>query len=105
MSLSDYLIDTSALLHDTSFLLTSQFLLTRYINQARDQVARDSGCLRALIAGNAPVGTGATPGAAVPGELASVWEAFVEEMKRSGFVAEAVKRHNQDVTLAPPAGS
>lgn len=29
---------------------------------------------------------------------------FVEEMKRSGFVAEAVKRHNQDVTLAPPAG-
>jgi hypothetical protein len=69
MSLSDYLIDTSALLHDTSFLLTSQFLLTRYINQARDQVARDSGCLRALIAGNAPVGTGATPGGAVPGGL------------------------------------
>lgn len=32
-------------------------------------------------------------------------KAFVEEMKRSGFVAEAVKRHNQDVTLAPPAGS
>jgi polar amino acid transport system substrate-binding protein len=28
---------------------------------------------------------------------------FVEEMKRSGFVAEAVKRHNQNVTLAPPA--
>jgi len=28
---------------------------------------------------------------------------FIEEMKRSGFIAEAVKRHNQDVTLAPPA--
>jgi polar amino acid transport system substrate-binding protein len=28
---------------------------------------------------------------------------FVEEMKRSGFVAEAVKRHNQNVTLAPLA--
>jgi polar amino acid transport system substrate-binding protein len=28
---------------------------------------------------------------------------FLEEMKRSGFVAEAVKRHNQSVTLAPPA--
>jgi len=26
-------------------------------------------------------------------------------MKRSGFVAEAVKRHNQNVTLIPPAGS
>jgi polar amino acid transport system substrate-binding protein len=30
---------------------------------------------------------------------------FIEEMKRSGFIAEAVKRHNQDVTLAPAAGS
>ncbi len=30
---------------------------------------------------------------------------FVEEMKRSGFVADAVKRHNQNVTLAPAAGS
>lgn len=28
---------------------------------------------------------------------------FIEEMKRTGFVAEAVKRHNQNVTLAPPA--
>ncbi len=32
-------------------------------------------------------------------------KAFVEEMKRSGFVSDAVKRHNQNVTLAPPAGS
>lgn len=28
---------------------------------------------------------------------------FVEEMKRTGFIAEAVKRHNQNVTLAPLA--
>ena len=31
---------------------------------------------------------------------------FVEEMKASGFVAEALKRSNQpDAAVAPPAGS
>jgi polar amino acid transport system substrate-binding protein len=31
---------------------------------------------------------------------------FVEEMKASGFVAEALKRHNiEGAVVAPPAGS
>jgi polar amino acid transport system substrate-binding protein len=30
--------------------------------------------------------------------------AFVEEMKASGFVAEAIKRAGQEATVAPPAG-
>ena len=30
-------------------------------------------------------------------------QGFIEEMKRTGFVAEAVRRHNQNVTLAPLA--
>jgi polar amino acid transport system substrate-binding protein len=29
--------------------------------------------------------------------------AFVEEMKTSGFVADALKRSNQSATVAPPA--
>lgn len=28
---------------------------------------------------------------------------FIEEMKKSGFVAEAIKRHNQAAAVAPPA--
>jgi polar amino acid transport system substrate-binding protein len=30
--------------------------------------------------------------------------AFVEEMKASGFVADALKRSNQKAKVAPPAG-
>jgi hypothetical protein len=67
MSLQDYIIDTSALLHDQNQLFTSSFTLTRWINEARDQVAMDTGCLRVLAAGQAPFGTGAQPGSAVPG--------------------------------------
>jgi len=66
-TLQDYLIDTAALLHDQSNLFTSAFQLNRFINEARDQVAMDSGCLRVLAAGQAPFGSIAQAGTAVPG--------------------------------------
>lgn len=71
-NLSQYLLDTSKLLRDSNYLFNSQATLTRYINLARDQVAKESGCLRALIAGQAPSGTASnpnllTPGAGIPG--------------------------------------
>lgn len=65
--LSDYQIDTASLLHDSSNLFTGLFQLNRWINEARDQVAMDSGCLRVLAAGQAPFGIGAQAGTAVPG--------------------------------------
>lgn len=67
MSLQDYQIDTAALLHDSNNLFTSLYMLTRYINKARDQVAQDTSCLRALIPGQSPFGAIAQPGTAVPG--------------------------------------
>lgn len=67
MTLDDYMIDTSAILHDSQRLFTGNFQLTRWVNEARDQVAMDSGCLRVLAAGQAPFGTGAQAGSAVPG--------------------------------------
>jgi hypothetical protein len=67
MSLTDYKIDTGAMLHDAQHLFTSEFMLTRWINEARDQVAMDSGCLRCLAAGQSPFGAGAQAGTAVPG--------------------------------------
>lgn len=67
MSLQDYQIDTAALLHDSNNLFTGLFQLNRWINQARDQLAMDTGCLRVLAAGQAPFGTGAQAGSAVPG--------------------------------------
>lgn len=66
-TLQDYQIDTAALLHDQSNLFTSLYMLNRWINEARDQVAMDSGCLRCLAAGQAPFGSIAQAGTAVPG--------------------------------------
>ena len=67
MSLQSYQLDTAALLHDNSNLFTPLFQLNRWINQARDQLAMDTACLRVLAAGQAPFGTGAQAGSAVPG--------------------------------------
>lgn len=67
MSLEAYQQDTAALLHDPSHLFTGLYQLNRYINKARDQVAQDTGCLRATVVGTAPLGAGAQPGTAVPG--------------------------------------
>ena len=66
-TLADYINDSAWLLHDNNNLFTPVQQLTRWINQARDRVAQDSGCLRALVAGQAPFGVAATPGTAVPG--------------------------------------
>ena len=66
-TLSDYLFDTTNLLRDRNFLFNSQQTLTRYINQARDQVAKETGCLPVLVAGQAPFGNAAVPGSAIVG--------------------------------------
>jgi hypothetical protein len=60
-TLSEYLNDTALLLRDSNYLFNSQTVLTRYINLARDQVAKQTGCLRALVAGQAPYGNAANP--------------------------------------------
>lgn len=66
-TLQDYQIDTAALLHDSNNLFTGTYQLTRWINQARDRVAQDSGCIRVLVAGQSPFGVSAQAGSAVPG--------------------------------------
>jgi hypothetical protein len=65
--LSGYLVDTANLLRDSNFLFNSKPTLTTYINRARDQVAKQSGCLRALIAGQSPFGNASNPGTLIPG--------------------------------------
>lgn len=70
--LNQYLQDVASLLRDNNFLFNSKTQLTRYINKARDQVAIQTGCIQALIYGQAPFGTTSvpdtgTPGAAYPG--------------------------------------
>ena len=67
--LSQYQVETARLLRDRSNIMTSKAELTDYINLGRNDVCRITGCLRALVAGNAPFGSGATPGLAVPGGM------------------------------------
>jgi len=66
-NLSDYLSDTTALLRDANYQFNSPTQLTRYVNLARDQVAKQTGCLRALVAGQAPYGNSSNPGSLIPG--------------------------------------
>ena len=66
-NLGDYLNDTAALLHDQFNLFTGTYQLTRWINQAREQVALDTGCIRCVVTGQAPFGGSAQAGSAVPG--------------------------------------
>lgn len=65
--LGQYLLDASALLRDSSNLFTSTKQLTRWINRARRETAKFTGCIRVLVAGNAPMGNSAQPGSMIPG--------------------------------------
>lgn len=67
--LNKYLEDTSSLLRDANFLFNSETQIIRYINRARDQVAIQTDCIRALVYGQAPFGTSAVPGTAMPGAM------------------------------------
>lgn len=67
MSLSGLLNDTSILLNDQNYTFTSQFQLTRWINEARRNCAKRSGCIRRFISGRSAFGASAQPGYAVPG--------------------------------------
>lgn len=69
MQLANYQKDTARLLRDRSFIMTPLDELNDYINEARRDVCRITGCLRAHIAGNAPWGNGATPGLMSPGGM------------------------------------
>lgn len=65
--LQDYLIDTSQLLRDTNFMLTTEAQLIRWINEARTKTCQMTGCLEALVYGNCPSGVSAIPGQMVVG--------------------------------------
>lgn len=62
-----YLNDAAQLLRDSQFIFTSKAQLTRWVNQARREAAKFTGCIRILVAGTAPQGNSAQPGTMIPG--------------------------------------
>jgi hypothetical protein len=102
MQLQDYITDTQALLHDQYGLFTPTYQLTRWINQARDQVAQDTGCLRVIVTGDSPFGAQAQAGVAVPGGAVSgnapVSEFFTvagQEMYPFGYANQTAVAQNR----------
>lgn len=64
--LSHYIEDTSAFLRDGSLIFTSRTQMVRWINRARREAAKFTGCIRCLVAGTAPAGNNAQPGLMIP---------------------------------------
>jgi hypothetical protein len=67
MSLSWYLNDAKALLNDQNYSFTSQAQLTRWVNEARRNCAKRTGCIRRLVTGQSGFGAQAMPGLFIPG--------------------------------------
>ena len=67
MTLSLLLNDTAALLNDQNYSFTSPSQLTRWVNRARRDCAKRTGCIRRLITGQSAFGASAQPGWAIPG--------------------------------------
>lgn len=67
MRLSDYLLQTSELLHDQGYRFTSQAQLTRWVNEARRSLAKRTGCILRHVTGQSAFGASAQPGSFVPG--------------------------------------
>lgn len=67
--LSDYKVEVRALTRDVLGQLTSDANLTRWINLGRRKVAEVSGCLKALLTGQASFGSSAQAGYAIAGAM------------------------------------
>lgn len=69
MSLSTYLNDTAVLLNDANYSFTSKAQLTRWVNEGRRNLAKRTGCIRRLIAGQSGFGASAQPNIAIPNAM------------------------------------
>ena len=67
MQLSLYQSDTASLIHDISYSFTSKNQLTRWINEARRNCAKRTGCIRRHLTGQSAFGAGAQAGSLIPG--------------------------------------
>lgn len=67
MGLAAYQQDTTSLINDYGNLFLPLAQMTRWINEARRQVAYRTGCIRVLVSGQSPWGSQAQAGSMIPG--------------------------------------
>ena len=108
-TLSSYLTEVQRLLHDANSVFWSTQELTDYINDARERVARDTGCLRTLQITATPISSTGVP--------ATVWTAgatvtagqfvfnniFIYEVTVSGVLSSTAPPYPASGYTFPPS--
>jgi len=110
-TLSSYLTEVQRLLHDANAVFWSTSELTDYINEARERVVRDTGCLRTLQITNTPLSnTGVT---AIPWSNGLVVTAgqfifsniFIYQVITGGVLATDAAPYPTASATFPPSGT
>lgn len=108
-TLSSYITEVQRLLHDANSVFWSTSELTDYINDARERVARDTGCLRTLQITATPISSTGVP--------ATVWTAgatvtagdfifnniFIYEVTASGVLSDTPPPYPASNYTFPPS--
>jgi len=108
-TLSSYITEVQRLLHDANAVFWSTSELTDYINDARERVARDTGCLRTLQITSTPISN--------TGVAASIWTAgatvtagefvfsniFIYEVTQSGVLGDTAPPYPAANYTFPPS--
>jgi len=108
-TLSSYITEVQRLLHDANSVFWSTQELTDYINDARERVARDTGCLRTLQITATPISS--------TGVAATVWTAgatvtagqfifnniFIYEVTVSGVLSDTAPPYPSSGYTFPPS--
>jgi hypothetical protein len=108
-TLSSYITEVQRLLHDANSVFWSTSELTDYINDARERVARDTGCLRTLQITATPISSTGVP--------ATVWTAgatvtagqfifnniFIYEVVTSGVLSTTAPPYPASGYAFPPS--
>ena len=108
-TLSSYLTEVQRLLHDANSVFWSTQELTDYINDARERVARDTGCLRTLQITATPISsTGVaatvwTSGASVTAGQFIFNNIFIYEVTVSGVLSTTAPPYPASGYTFPPS--
>ncbi len=110
-TLSSYLTEVQRLLHDANSVFWSESELTDYINEAREEVVRDTGCLRNLQISYTPLapdGTAATiwtAGATVATGSYVFSNIFIYEVVSGGVLGTSAPPYPAGNNVFPPSTS
>ena len=108
-TLSSYITEVQRLLHDANSVFWSTSELTDYINDARERVARDTGCLRTLQITATPISSTGVPatlwtaGATVTAGEFVFSSIFIYEVTVSGVLGSTAPAYPASGYTFPPS--